>query len=162
MTTPFLYSTTYILDKSHYSETFDASAAVDNAKKGYRVSILLALFGLAILMFTGVDPYVAWFVVALGALEALSIRFRKPWWLARQMISKAANTELTLLIDEDGVSSKSYYVETNIAWDDVSKIEQTTLGWLLYHSAGKNYVSGRCLSGAAQEFISAKALVKSQ
>lgn len=162
MTTPFCYSTTYKLDKSHFSETFDESSAVDNAKTVYLKSIILALVGLAILLFTDITAYVAWFIVALGAVEVLSIRFRKSWWLARQMISKAANSELTLTVDENSVSSKSFYVESKIPWAEVRKIEKTAQGWLLYHGGGKNYLSGRCLSEAANEFITAQALLKSQ
>ena len=162
MTTPFLYSTTYTLDKSHFSETYDASASAGNAKKIYMIAIALGLLGLALLIFSEINPYAAWFIIALGALEVFSLRFKKPWWLARQMISKAANTELTLQIDEHGISSKSIHVESKIAWADVTKIEATAQGWLLYHAGGKNYVSGRCLSEQAQEFIKAKALLKAQ
>ncbi|MFT5676177.1 MAG: hypothetical protein ACI808_002115 [Paraglaciecola sp.] len=158
MTTPFFYSTTYILDKSHFSETFDESITVDNSRNVYLKSLILGFLGMAILLFTEINAYGAWFVVALGALEALSVRFRKPWWLARQMISKAAGTELTLTIDENCVSSKSFHVESKISWAEVNKIEQTVHGWLLYHAGGKSYLSGRCLSEAANEFISAQAL----
>ncbi len=160
MTTPFSYSTTYILDKSHFSETFDESVIIDNSKTVYFKSVVLALFGLSILLFTEVNPYAAWFIVALGALEALSIRFKKPWWLARQMLSKAANAEVTLIINDEKVSSQSFYVESKILWVDISKIEQTSQGWLLYHSAGKNYISARTLSEQAKEFIQSKALLK--
>jgi hypothetical protein len=160
MTTPFSYTTTYILDKSHFSETFDESVTADNAKTVYLKSIILALLGLAIILFTDITPYIAWFIIALGALDVLSIRFRKSWWLARQLISKAANSELTLTVDENGVRSKSFYIESKILWTEVKKIEQTAQGWLLYHGAGKNYLSGRCLSETANEFISAQALLK--
>lgn len=162
MTAPFLYSSTYTLDKSHFSETYDASAPADNAKKIYMIAIALGLFGLALLIFSEINPYAAWFIIALGALEAFSLRFKRPWWIARQMISKAANTELTLQIDDGGVSSKSIHVESKITWAEVSNIEATTQGWLLYHAGGKNYVSGRCLSEEAKEFIKAKALLKAQ
>jgi len=160
MTTAFSYSTTYILDKSHFSETFDESVIVDNSKTVYFKSAVLALFGLTVLIFTEVNPYAAWFIVALGAIEALSIRFRKPWWLARQMLSKAANAEVTLTIDEQSVCSKSFYVESKIAWSNISKIEQTSQGWLLYHSQGTNYISGRCLSEQASSFVGKQAVLK--
>ncbi|MCJ8319643.1 MAG: YcxB family protein [Colwellia sp.] len=160
MTTAFSYSTTYILDKSHFSETFDESVIVDTSKTVYFKSVVLALFGLAILLFTEVNPYAAWFIVALGAIEALSIRFRKSWWLARQMLSKAANAEMTLTIDEQDVCSKSFYVESKISWPNINKIEQTSHGWLLYHSQGKNYISGRCLSEQASDFIAQQAILK--
>lgn len=162
MTEPFNYSTTYKLDKSHFSETFDESITEENSKNLYMKSIILAVMGSSILLFTEMSAYVAWFIVALAAVEALSVRFRKPWWLTRQMISKAANSELTLTIDEKSVSSKSYYVESKILWNDVSKIEQTPQGWMLYHRNGKHYISGRCLSEPAKKFIQAQASTRSQ
>lgn len=157
MTTPFHYSTTYVLDRSHFSETFDESITVVNPKTLYFKSMILFFLGTIILLFTEISPYASWFIVALGVLEALSIRFRKPWWLARQLISRAANSELTLTIDENSVSSKSYYVESEIPWAEVNDIKQTKQGWLLYHARGKTYISGRCLSEVAKKFISVKA-----
>ena len=157
MATPFFYSTTYILDKSHYIETYDASKLAGNAKRVCIVTVLLAILGFLLLLFTPISPYAAWFIIALGALEAFSYRFRKPWWLGRQLISKAANTELTLTINEDGLSSRSVHVKSEISWQEVNKIEQTAQGWLLYHAKGKTYLSGRCLSEAANEFIRAQA-----
>ncbi|MFT5692117.1 MAG: hypothetical protein ACI92E_001448 [Oceanicoccus sp.] len=157
---PFSYSTTYVLDKSHFSETFDESITVNKAKSVYFKSIGLTLLGVAILLFTEINAYAACFIVGLGVLEALSIRFRKSWWLTRQMISKAANTELTLTIDEKGVSSKSFYVESRFLWSEIRKIEQTAQGWLLHHAGGKNYLSGRSLSETAKEFLSAQALLR--
>jgi len=162
MTTPFSYSITYTLDKSHFSETFDESVIIESSKSVYFKSIVLALFGLLVLLFTPVNAYAAWFIVALGAIEALSIRFKKSWWLARQMISKAANAEVTLTIDDTEICSKSFYVESKILWADIAKIEQTTQGWLLHHSGGKNYISGRCLSEQAEEFVKQQALIKAQ
>lgn len=161
MTTAFTYSTTYLLDKSHYIETYEASVPADNSKKVYLIAILLALVGLAVLMLTEINAFVAWFIIALGGLEVFSIRFKKPWWLARQLISKAANTELTLTIDEHGISSKSIHVKSVLPWSDVSQIEPTSQGWLLYHNGSKNYLSGRCLSEAATEFVNRKAELKS-
>ena len=102
----------------------------------------------------------SWFIIALGGLEAFSVRFRKSWWLGRQMMSKAASTELTLTIDENGVSSKSYSVESVILWADITKITATTQGWLLHHGTGKSYLSNRCLSDEAKHFISTKAALK--
>jgi hypothetical protein len=155
MTAPFHYSSHYTLDKSHFSETFDESIIV--TKKAYLKSIALIILGFAILYFTDFSPYAAWFIVVVGCVDALNIYFKKPWWLARQMISEAANVELTLTIDERGVTSQSSSVESTILWQDIIKIEKTKQGWLLHHKGGKNYLSGRCLSAPANEFIQAKA-----
>ncbi|MGJ8679440.1 YcxB family protein [Paraglaciecola sp.] len=149
----FNYTTTYTLDKGHFSETFDESIVVNNSKKVYLTSVGLGFVGALLLLFTPLDPYVSWFVIALGVLEALSIRFRKPWWLARQMLSKAANTDLTLNIDEQGVSTSSYSVKSKINWSDLTKIEETKQGWLLYQGERKSYLSNRILSEEAKEYV---------
>lgn len=154
---PFTYTTTYTLDKSHFSETFDESITVNRSRKVYLKTVMLGAVGAALLLFTGLDPYVSWFVIAMAALEALSIRFRKPWWLARQMLSKAANNELTLTIDEEFMSTKSYSVESKLAWTDITKFEKTSQGWLLFQGTKKSYLSNRILSDEAKEFIVQKA-----
>jgi hypothetical protein len=161
MTTPFHYSTTYTLDKSHFSETFDESIIKAEPIKAYTKATALMLAGSAFVYFTDFAPYFAWFIVVLGVIEALSVYFKRSWWLARQMISQAANTKLTLTIDENAVRSKSPTVESQILWEDVNKIEQTKQGWLLYHTSGRSYLSARCLSDEANNFIASKVISKS-
>jgi hypothetical protein len=153
MSSPFNYSTSYILDKSHFSETFDETASTEKSITPYFKSLGLIVLGFFLIYYTQLSSYLAWFLVAIGVVDACSVYFRKPWWLARQMISQAANTELTLTIDEEGVSSKSSMVDHQILWRDITKIEKTQLGWLLHHNLGKYYLSSRCLSQAADSFI---------
>ncbi|QHJ13267.1 hypothetical protein FX988_03528 [Paraglaciecola mesophila] len=160
MTTPFHYSTTYILDKSHFIETYDASATSATSAtpiKAYTIAMALGLAGLMLLMFTETDPFVAWFIVALGGLEAFSVRYKKAWWLGRQLISKAANTELKLTVDEEGISSESIHVKNTLLWTDINEVEATDSGWLLHHKGGKNYLSARTLSKEAEAFVVVKA-----
>jgi hypothetical protein len=116
--------------------------------------------GFCLIVFTQVNAYIGWFIIALGGLEVFSLRYRKSWWLARQLLSKAANTELTLIIDEKGLSSQSVHIQSHIAWADVTKLEKTKLGWLLYHAGGKTYLSQRCLSEGANDFVSYQATLK--
>lgn len=129
----------------------------DKSIKAYAKSIGLAFSGFAILHFTTLSPYVAWFLVVIGAVDGLNIYFRKPWWLARQMISQAANTMLTLTIDENGVSSKSFSVDSKISWAEIEQIKATKKGWLLFYAGGRSYLSNRCLSEEAKAFIAEKA-----
>lgn len=157
MVKPFHYSTRYKLDKSHFSETFDESISTTGSISEYKKAIVLLLLGFAILYFSNLNRYGAWFIVILGCVDACSVYFKKPWWLARQMISEAANVELTLTIDDKGVNSKSFAVDTTLLWDDLSSIEQTKQGWLLYHKGGRNYLSRRCLSEDANDFIASQA-----
>lgn len=153
MSEAFHYTTTYKLDKAQFSETYDESVTLVEPKKAYQKALLISLAGVFLLYFTDVNSYIAWFFIALGGLDAVGTRFQKPWWLTRQMISKAANSELTLSIDEEGIASQSHYVDSKILWSEMTKIEQTARGWLLYSSKGKTYVSRSCLSEQADEFI---------
>ncbi|GAB3038473.1 YcxB family protein [Bowmanella dokdonensis] len=155
---PFSYSTTYILDKSHYLETFDESRTAIPSSSAYLKSVILLGLGLMLLLFTQFNPYVGWFLVGLAGVEALSVRFQRSWWLGRQLISRAANNELTLTIDEHGISCQSDAVQMQILWADIEKVEKTQRGWLLSHPGGKYYLSDRCLSEKAGQFISSKAV----
>lgn len=158
MTESFYYSTSYVLDRKHFSETYDQSKTGKSDKNQYIKALAIALIGLAVLYLTDMSPYIAWFIVVFGGVEALSVRFQKPWWLARQMISKAANEELTLTIDDNGISSKSRHVNSSILWQDITKIEKTSLGWLLYLTTGRSYLSNNCLSDEAQQFVDQKCI----
>ncbi|MBC3766373.1 YcxB family protein [Neptunicella marina] len=157
MTEPFNYTTTYVLDKSHYSETFDQSVVIEPGFKPYRKSLALVLVGFILLYVPDIDAYLAWFVVGLGVIEALSERFKKSWWLARQMISKAAGHKVTLVINEQGIEVSSLHVNANMSWDSISKIEATDKGWLLYVGKSRSYLSNRCLDNDAQEYLSQQA-----
>ena len=160
MTDSFQYSTTYVLDKSHFSETFDQSDVAGNNKAAYAKAIMLVVIGLAVLQIAQVSPYIGWFIIALSIVETLSVRFKKAFWLGRQLISKAANNRLTLTIDEQGIATHSHYVNSKFLWDDITRVEETAKGWLLYQGKGKSYLSNRCLSDEAIEFIRLKAEVK--
>ncbi|WP_345798866.1 YcxB family protein [Aliiglaciecola sp. CAU 1673] len=153
----FSYSTTYVLDKGHFSETYDESNTPKPARQAYLKGIVLAALGIAILSLMENSGYLGGFIIALAGVEALSVRFHKAWWLARQMISRAANNELTLSIDESAVTVKSAYVDSKLAWSEITKFEKTAQGWLLYHGKGKYYLSDRCLSNDAQLFLQGKA-----
>lgn len=157
MNSDFSYSTSYILDKSHYSETFDESVIIDTSYRPYVKAIVVALIGLVMLYVTDISPYFCWFLIGLGGVEALSVRFQKAWWLGRQIISKAANNEMTLTINSDGVFAKSLYVDGKILWSDIKRIEATKQGWLLHLVKGKTYISNRTLSDQAKAYIESKA-----
>ncbi len=154
MITPFNYTTKYKLDRSHFVETFDESTVEKSVMQRYLKTIMVFAIGAVLLSFTEINAYLGWFFVALGALEALSVRFSRPWWLARQMMSQAANSELSLTIDHEGLKTTSAYINKTILWQDVTRIEQTRQGWLIHHQGGRTYLSNRCLSDAAQKFIS--------
>ena len=156
MSQPFSYSTTYELDKAHFQECFSESVVIVTPINAYKKSIALTIAGMLLVLFTQMNPYAAWFVFALGILEAVSTYYRKPWWVMRQMLSKAAKSNVDLTIDEQGIVSKSFYASLTLLWSDVLCIETTQLGWLIKHAKGRSYISNKNLSAAAILFITKK------
>jgi len=149
MTTSFSYSHTFILDKDHFNECYSQSVVHDNSIKAYFKAIILSVFGIILVMFSDVNPYAAWFVFALGILEAVSIYYRQPWWVTRQLLSKAAKGEVTLIIDDKGVATNSFYVKSMVLWENITGFKKTDLGWIISHELGNNYISDSCLSPEA-------------
>ncbi|MEZ9198288.1 YcxB family protein [Shewanella sp. 10N.286.54.B9] len=155
MNSEYSYTTQYTLDKSHFSECFDESVIIDTSIRAYRKAIIFTLIGVLLLL-TGINAYASWFLIALGVLEALNIRYKKPWWLLRQMMSKAANNEVTLTIDTKGISNDSFYVKGTILWQDIVSIKETEQGFLLNQSKTVSYLSKRSLDDEAIAFVVSK------
>ncbi len=152
----FSFTTTYLLDKTHFSECYDASVTLDRSLRRYVKALVISAGGLLLLYFTEVEPYVAWFILVIGIIEALSVHYRKPWWVARQMLGKTADVEVTLTLNEQSIHSGSSHLESSILWTEVSVLEKTSQGWLVQHNAGKNYIASSCLSEQAEDFLAEK------
>ncbi|RHW77551.1 YcxB family protein [Colwellia sp. RSH04] len=154
------YTSSFTLDKAHFTECYTQSTTVEHNRKTYFKANVLTVFGLFILLFTPVNGYAAWFVISLGLLESLSIYYHQPWWVFRQMLSKASNSEVTITIDDKGVLTESFYDKRKILWHDVNQIKETELGYVIFFSVGKN-ISKSYLSRASLS-VEAQALIKSQ
>ncbi|MCW8864293.1 MAG: YcxB family protein [Colwellia sp.] len=157
MTSSTLFTSKFILDKPHFNECYSQTNTVDRSSKAYLKSGILTVFGLYLLLFTQVNAYAAWFVIALGVLEAVSLYYHQPWWVMRQMLSKASNSEVTVTIDEQGILSESFYHTGRILWQDITELHESSLGFVISFtidkSAGKSYLSKSCLSTDAQNYI---------
>ncbi|WOT04509.1 YcxB family protein [Shewanella youngdeokensis] len=149
------YTTQYTLDKSHFSECFDESVVIDNSIRAYRKAIIFSFIGILLLL-TNINAYASWFLIALGVLEALNIYYKKPWWLMRQMVSKAANNEVTLTVDETGITHDSFYVNGTVLWQDIATITETKQGFLLKQAKTVSYISKRSLDEATLGFVRQK------
>jgi len=156
MNPAFTYSTTFVLDRNYYTECFEQSVVIEHALRRYAKAIFFILFGAVLVLFTDVNDYAAWFVFALGILEGVSIRYQRPWWVTRQMFSRASRSEVKLTIDKSGINTESFYQTSTYTWADFSEITRTSKGWLLAHAQGKNYISNQFLSNDAQDYLSSK------
>lgn len=153
MNTPFNYQTSFVLDKSHFSECFDESITEVSLVKKYSKSAILAIVGIILLFVVGTNHYAAFFVVGLSAVEALSVFYKKTWWLWRQMLSKAYNHTVELMINDKGLTIKSFHVNSELLFENITQCDESDAGLLLTHLNTVNYVSKSCLSDEAIEFL---------
>jgi len=149
------YHTSFILDKAHFSECFDQSV-VRHGLKDYRKAAIIGAVGLMVMFAIATNQYVAFFIIALAAVEALSVYFKKTWWLWRQMISKAYDNKVELEINQQGVITTSFHINSELSWADITSVEQTDAGLLLHHAGGVNYLSNSYLSDEVIAYIAAK------
>ena len=157
MTSPFSYTTTFTLDKAHFNECFSQSVNSEFSIRAYIKAMVLAGVGLLSFYIPDVSTYFSWFMIGLGVLDALSVYYQRPWWVARQMLSKAANSEVTLEINEQGIKTKSFYVDSQLDWSEIGSLAETELGFLITATkGGRHYISNTCLSEQAKQYLRAK------
>ncbi|MFT5634943.1 MAG: hypothetical protein ACI89T_000374 [Cognaticolwellia sp.] len=156
MTSSFSYQTNFILDKSHFSECFDESVQAQTFISLYQKGALLVLVGAALVMFSELNPYAAWFIFSLGILEIVSSHYKKSWWVARQMLSKVAKAEVSLQINEESIHISSFYNDNNMQFSDIERLTPTDNGWLINHKGNRHYISNRCLDEPSKAFLEAK------
>ncbi|RKF15695.1 YcxB family protein [Alginatibacterium sediminis] len=137
------FSTQFTLSRSYLAECFDQSLPHSkNAKPKYWFPVLLFIAGLALLLFSHQPTYIGGMLIAISILELIHIRFRRAWWLARQMWGRSADSEVKLSIDSDGITSKNPYTETSLLWTEVDCVLETELGLILVAKTGaQQYLS---------------------
>ncbi len=148
-------SITYKLDKAHFQECFEQSAPPVN-KKDYLKAIILGGLGIALFFVEAEHYYIPFFIFCLAVVELLSVKYRKTWWVWRQLMSKSGNSSNKLTICENGIKSQSKQVNNDIAWDDVVAITKTDKGFLLSHNKGVNYISKSHLSESMLQLLKTK------
>ncbi len=145
-------STTYKLDKAHFQECFEQSASPVTRKDYLRAAVLGGL-GVALFFVEAEHYYIPFFIFCLGVLELLSIKYRKTWWVWRQLMGKSGNQNVELTIDQKGILIKSKHVNNQINWSSITELKKTPKGLILHHQGGANYLSNSHLSPEIQSFI---------
>ncbi len=126
------YCAQFVLSRDYLAECFDQSLPYGkNAKPNFLFPAFFFASGAALLLLTDEHRIVGISLIALAVLELLHIRFRRAWWLARQMWGASANSEVTLTVDDDGVHTQSPFVKTTLFWADVKQAIETDLGFIL-------------------------------
>jgi len=155
-TTSTSHTSHYILNREYFSECFDQSANTTTSLKTYRQAILFSIMaGLFFVM--EIEPYLVWFLICLSVVELLSIRYKRGWWIARQMLSRAADSKVNLKIDDQGIFTDSAYHQQAWLWNDITDITSTDKGFVVTYNGGTSYVSRSGLDEGVLAVLSAKA-----
>lgn len=151
------YSTTYILDKDYFLESYEQSLPLSNRKQP-KYGLILLLVALALFSILKLqNNYVGYFLFALALLEMVAYRYQKAWWVARQRLSRAAGHEVELKIDEQGISTAANGKTRALAWTNISKTVSTDKGVVLVTNKGyRHYLSNAILNDQVREFILAQ------
>jgi len=152
------FSNHYILDREYFSECFEQSALQHPPKKQrYKFIGALLAFGFSIMTFTDQSVAVGFFFIGLAFLEYFSFKYRKPWWLTRQMWSKNAGNKINLHIDEQGIRIESLYQTQLFQWQNINQAIETPDGLIFKIQTGEqSYLSKATLNDAVIEFIKSK------
>jgi len=149
------HTSDYILNREYFSEYFDESANTTTSFKTYRQAVFfIVVAGLFFVM--DIEAYVVWFLICLTGVELLSIRYKRSWWITRQMISRAAGSKITIRIDDQGIFTKGTYHQQGMLWNDIAEIKSTDKGFLILHSGGTSYLSRNGLNENALALLAAK------
>ena len=137
------FNTQFTLSRSYLAECFDQSLPYGkNARPNYLFPALLFAAGAGLLFFTEQPKVAGFMLIALTVLELVHIRFRRAWWLKRQMWGRSANSEVKLTIDEGGIQTQSSYAQTALLWADIARVIETDLGLILVAKSGaRQYLS---------------------
>ncbi len=145
----------YILDREYFSECFDQTADTDTSFKTYFLAIALASIACALFMSES-ETYIAWFLLCLSGVELLSIRYKRAWWIARQMISRAAGSKVNIRIDDEGISTQRGDYQQTMLWANITGITRTEKGFVISHATGNHYLSNSCLDDGALVLLNAR------
>lgn len=148
-------SSHYILNREYFTECFNESSVTTNSLKKYSKAIILVI--LACVFFAAeFEVYLTWFLLALGGVELLSIRYKRSWWVARQMLSRRAGSRVNIRIDDQGIYSDSAHHQQSILWNDIDELKTTEKGFIIIHKGGTNYLSRKGLDKDYLDLVTEK------
>lgn len=151
------FNTSYTLDKPYFYECFDESLPYSKQAKPKYV-FLIFLISLGLIAIYGMDKhYLGNFMIMAAVLECIAFYYRRPWWVTRQMLSRASGSKAHLTIDEQGFSSENPHKSYQIKWQKIDEIIFTQRGILLKSKQGMQYISNSVLSDDAINYIKKRA-----
>ncbi|MGO2012167.1 MAG: YcxB family protein [Pseudoalteromonas sp.] len=148
-----LFTATYTLDKPYFYECFDESLAYSTqAKPKYLLLVLLTILGL-VSFYVLNRHYLGSFMIMMAVLECVAFYYRRPWWVTRQMLSRASGSDVELVINDVGITASNPYKSYQLNWQQVDEVIETHQGLLLKNKRGMQYISKQILTDEVIFFI---------
>lgn len=137
------FHTQFTLSKEYLAECFDESLPYgSDVKRKYLFAGVSFAVGASLLYFTEYPKGVGTLLIVLAIIELVHIRFKRAWWLTRQIWGRSGNSEIKLSIDENAIQTQNPYTKTVLLWKDVERIIETDLGLILVaKTGGQQYLS---------------------
>ncbi|WP_404340850.1 YcxB family protein [Pseudoalteromonas mariniglutinosa] len=150
-------STSYTLDKAYFYECFDESLPYSKqVNPKYGLLALLICLGL-VAFYILQRHYLGTFMFMLALVECIAFYYKRPWWVTRQMLSRAAGSEVTITFDESGIHAQNPYKSYQLTWQDINQVINTPRGFLLSSKKGMQYVSKHVLDDEIITFLNKRA-----
>jgi len=147
----------YVLNRDYFSECFDESANTTTSVKTYVKAIVLIIMA-SVIYAMDIEIYVAAFLLCLGVVELLSIRYRRSWWINRQMLGRTAGSKVVVRVTDQGIFTDGTHYKQGIHWGDIDEIKGTEKGFLVKHTTGgTSYLSKSGLDEGALILLTGKA-----
>ena len=146
----------YILNREYFSECFDESAHTAISLKTYHQAIFFIIVA-GVFFIMEIEAYVVWFLICLTGVELLSIRYKRSWWITRQMCSPDAGSKVNIRIAAPGLFPDSAHHQLSILWNDITELKSTEKGFVVIHNSGTSYLSRSGLNEDVLALLAAKA-----
>ena len=153
MTTPFQYTSTFTLDKAYLTECYEQTVVPQSMVQAYKKAMIFVIIGLALLYVPDTSAYLGSFFIGLGAVEAVSVRFARPWWVTRQLLGRSGNNAVKLTVDCDGIHIHSSFVDQQFNWQAIGQIQSTDKGIVLAVKGQRQYISAKVLTEEVIRYI---------
>ena len=149
------FESEFILNRQHLEECYDQSLPfTTNHTPRLKLMTVLVVTAVLILLLGEQQNVLAFFLLALALLEFISFRYRRAWWLTRQVWSRNSGNTIKLIIDDKGIKTESLYNNSQLLWPDIIKVDETEKGLMLTLKHGAtNYLSKAHLNEQVITFI---------
>jgi len=143
------YKFSITLDKEYFNNCFNESIRYGSKWRKYEFIIgsLFLIAGFSLFAYTHWRLASPIIFILIGLYELFSPIIKRPFWVRRQTSSKIAGSKVDIIVNNDGIISKSPYSESSIRWSGIEKTIKTPNGILVWPQKGihfffpKEYIS---------------------